>query len=218
MRVSDRPRARGTRQIKGKHPEASNHRREAVAEEAARIIQTEGLLDFHGAKTKAAERLGLLHNCPLPSNEEIEAALAARNRIFRGASQPTLVAGRRQAAFQVMRDLAQFHPRLVGDVVSGNTTVHSSVAMHLFTDTVEVVGYALEAVGIGHRLAARRHRLRQDLVEQFPTYQFSAHDCEFVSTVFPLRLRGHPPLSPVDGRPMQRVSLRELGQLLDGGI
>ena len=61
---------------------------------------------------------------------------------------------------------------------------------------------------------ARRHRLRHDEVEPFPGYRFSAHDCEFSSTVFPLRLRGHAPLSPVDGRPMRRASLQELEELL----
>lgn len=182
--------------------------------EAARIIQEEGLTDFRAAKSKAAERLGLGRNAPLPDNVEIEAALAERTRIFHGATQPALLDALRQAAFDVMRDLAAFHPRLVGDVLSGTATPHSTVDLHLFSDTVEAVGDALAALGIGHRDVARRHRLRHDEVEPFPGYRFSVHDCEFSSTVFPLRLRGHAPLSPVDGRPMRRASLRELGELL----
>jgi hypothetical protein len=189
----------------------------ALAVEAARIIQEEGLTDFRAAKAKAAERLGLGRNAPLPDNAEIEAALAERARIFHGATQPALLEGLRQAAFEVMRELAGFHPRLVGDVLSGTATPHSAVDLHLFSDTVESVGDALDALGIGHRDVARRHRLRHDEVESFPGYRFAVHDCEFSSTVFPLRLRGHAPLSPVDGRPMRRASLRELGELLSSG-
>lgn len=187
----------------------------ALAVETARIIQEEGLTDFRAAKAKAAERLGLGRNAPLPDNREIEAALAERNRIFHGADQPVLLDGLRQAAFEVMRELAEFHPRLVGDVLRGTATAHSAVELHLFSDTVESVGTVLDALGIAYRNAARRYRLRHDETQPFPGYLFTALDCEFSGTVFPLRLRGHPPLSPVDGRPMQRASLRELGELLN---
>ena len=214
MRSSDGSRGRNKHRPGQRHPEAPDHRRMALALEAARIIQEEGLTDFRAAKAKAAERLALGRNAPLPDNAEIEAALAERTRIFYSATQPALLAGLRRAAFEVMRDLAAFHPRLVGDVLSGTATVHSAVDLHLFSDTVESVGSALEALGIGHRDVSRRHRLRHDEVEPFPGYRFSAHDCEFSSTVFPLRLRGHAPLSRVDGRPMRRASVRELAELL----
>ena len=219
MRSSDSKSSRGPRRAAQgrpapRRPEGPDHRRSAVAAEAARIIQEEGLTDFRGAKSKAAERLGLGRNAPLPDNEEIESALAERNRIFHSRTQPELLDGLRHAAFEIMRGLAEFHPRLVGDVLSGNATLHSSVDLHLFSDTVEAVGSTLEALGIGYRDLARRHRLRRDEVEAFPGYRFSAHNCDFSSTVFPLRLRGHAPLSPVDGRPMRRAGLKELAELL----
>ena len=193
---------------------SSDHRRAAIAAEAARIIQEEGLTDYRGAKGKAAERLGLGRNAVLPDNEEIAAALAERTRIFHGDTQPELLKDLRQAACEIMQGLAAFHPRLVGDVLSGSATIHSSVELHLFSDTVELVGAELDALGIGHRSVARRLRLRRDATEPFPGYRFSAHDCDFASVVFPLRLRGHPPLSPVDGRPMRRASLKELADLI----
>lgn len=172
-------------------------------------------MDFRGAKTKAAERLGLGRNAPLPDNKEIESALAERNRIFHSDTQPELLETLRHAAFEMMRGLAEFHPRLVGDVLSGNATVHSSVDLHLFSDTVEVVSGALESLGIGYRDLSRRHRLRRDASEPFPGFRFAAHNCDFMSTVFPLRMRGHAPLSPVDGRPMRRASLKELAEILN---
>lgn len=209
MKSSD-PR-RGRRDGGGRRPD---HRRLAVAVEAARIIQEEGLLDFRGAKAKAAERLGLGRDAPLPDNAEIEQALAERNRIFRDTEQAELVTELRRAALLVMRDLDEFHPRLVGDVRSGHATNYSGVDLHLFSDTAEAVGSRLDAMGVRHRIVSRRHRMRQAEVEAFPGFRFVAHGCDFVSTVFPLRLRGHPPLSPVDGRPMERASPKELAALL----
>lgn len=191
-----------------------DHRRQALAVETARIIQEEGQTDFRAAKAKAVERLGLGRNAPLPDNVEIEAALAERTRIFHSATQPLLIANLREAACKVMGALADFHPRLTGDVLRGTATPHSTIDLHLFSDSVESVGAALDALGIGHRDVARRHRLRHDEVESFPGYRFAAHDSDFSATVFPLRLRGHPPLSPVDGRPMRRASRKELEELL----
>lgn len=214
MRSSDGSRGRQSRRPGQRAPDAPDHRRTALAVEAARIIQEEGLTDFRAAKTKAAERLGLGRNAPLPDNVEIEAALAERARIFHSAAQPALLQQLRLAAMQVMGELAVFHPRLVGDVLSGTATPHSAVDLHLFSDTAEAVGEALDVLGISHRDVARRQRLRHDEAEAFPGYRFTAHDCEFSTSVFPLRMRGHAPLSPVDGRPMRRAGLREVEELL----
>jgi len=214
MRSSDGNKGRGARRPASRRPEGPDHRRLTLAAEAARIIQEEGLTDFRGAKAKAAERLGMTRIAALPNNEEIEAALAERMRIFHGDTQPVLLEGLRQAAFEAMRNLAPFHPRLVGDVLSGNATIHSAIDLHLFSDTAEAVGSALEQLGIGHRVITRRFRLRRDESEPFPGYRFSMHDFDFSSAVFPLRMRGHAPLSAVDGRPMQRASLKELADLL----
>jgi hypothetical protein len=215
-----RRRAAGCRQrqrvmrMRSSNRDRPDHQRLALAVEAARIIQEEGLLDFRGAKAKAAARLGLGRRAHLPDNAEIEAALAERNRIFHGDMLPELLASLRQAAFELMRDLDSYQPRLVGDVLSGNATVHTSVDLHLFSDTAEAVSASLESLGLSHRSIDRRHRLRYDEVEQFPGYRFSVHGCDFASTVFPLRRRGPAPLSPVDGKPMRRAGIRELAELL----
>jgi hypothetical protein len=214
MRSSDGKKSRGARRPGSRRPEGPDYRRLTLAAEAARIIHEEGLTDFRSAKAKAAERLGMGRESALPNNAEIDAALAERTRIFHHDTQPELLQALRRAAVDVMRDLSPFHPRLVGDVLSGNATVHSTVDLHLFSDTVEEVGSALERLGIRHRDIARRFRLRRDEVEPFPGYRFSMHDCDFSCAVFPLRMRGHAPLSPVDGRPMRRAGLKELADLL----
>lgn len=192
-----------------------DHRRAAIADEAARIIQEQGVTDFRGAKAKALERLGLRAGGPLPSNGEIEIALAERNRIFRGDHHPRQLRRARVAAIEIMRCLSAFHPRLVGAVLSGNTTDHSPIELHLFSDAAEAVAISLDAIGIAHRPVQHRQRLRQGCIEHFPGYRFEAAEFEFSATVFPERRRRQSPLSPIDGRPMRRAGLREIERLVE---
>lgn len=193
-----------------------DHRRAAIANEAARITQEQGITDFRFAKEKAVERLGLRNTGPLPSNAEIEAALAERNRIFRGDQHLAHLRQARAAAMAIMQTLQSFYPRLVGSVLSGHTTEHAAIQLHLFSDAVEAVGVRLDALGINHRTVQNRHRLRRGQVERFPGYRFIAKEFDFATTVFPERSRRQAPLSPVDGRPMRRANLRELARLVDG--
>src|SRR5262245_5182408 len=117
-----------------------DHRRTAIAQEAARIIQEHGLKDFRVAKEKAGLRLGMEDKGALPSNREIESALAERNRIFRGEAHERFIDVLREAALGTMRLLVAFDPRLVGPVLTGNATEHSAIELHLFSDSAEAVG------------------------------------------------------------------------------
>ncbi len=191
-----------------------DYQRASVANEAARIIQEEGLNDFRGAKKKAVERLGLRAAGPLPSNDEIEQALAERNRIFRGNHHLLHLRNLRQAAMKMMRALAAYHPRLVGPVLSGNTTEYSSIDLHLFDDSAETVTITLDVLDINHRPTQICHQFRRGTIERFPGFRFDNEEHEFAVTVFPELRRRNAPLSPVDGRPMPRADLRELDRIL----
>ena len=73
----------------GKRPDrrSDGNLRTVLAQEAARLICDHGIVDYRAAKQKAAEKLGLLNFGALPTNQEIEAAVAERNRIFGAARQ-----------------------------------------------------------------------------------------------------------------------------------
>jgi hypothetical protein len=193
-----------------------DHRRTAIAQEAARIIQEHGLKDFRSAKEKAGLRLGLEDKGALPSNQEIESAIAERNRIFLGEAHEEIVDVLRQAALDVMRQIGEFDPRLVGPVLTGNASEHSTIELHVFSDAAEAVGGALTTLGLPNRAFAHRLRTRRDEVELFPGYRFRRGDFEFAATVFPERGRGNAPLSPVDGRPMRRATTKDIEALVCG--
>ncbi len=191
--------------------------RTLLAQEAARLICDHGIKDFRTAKSKAAWALGLSEYGALPSNREIEEAVAERNRIFGADGHAQLLDRLRLAALGAMTELAPFRPCLVGAVLSGNITAHTTISMHMFADSAEEVGMRLDACGITWHSRQRRHTIRRGEQESFPGYDFRADDFTVESTVFPERRKGHAPLSPVDGRPMRRAQLRDVELLVSAG-
>jgi len=189
--------------------------RAMLAQEAARLICDHGIKDFRTAKSKAAWMLGLNEHGALPSNLEIEAAVAERNRIFGADSHGELLNKLRSVAVEVMYDLMPFKPCLVGSVLSGNVTEHSNINMHVFADSLESVSMRLDACGIQWHLRQRKHNVRRGQVETFPGHDFFADDFTVETTVFPERRKGHAPLSPVDGKPMRRARVRDVETLID---
>ncbi len=197
-----------------RHTQRPDYLRATIADEAARIMHESGLSDFRAAKAKAVERMGLGRQAPLPRNAEIEAALAERNRVFRGAHHGAQLRRLRELAAELMTGLQAFRPRLVGAVLSGHATAHAGIDLHLFADAPEAIGEQLGVLGLRHRAILCRHRWRRGEALQLPGYSFVVDGIECLACVFPERRRAHAPLSPVDGRPMRRASLRELQALL----
>ena len=147
----------------------------------------------------------------MPSNEEIEQALGARNRIFLGDAHGQLLEQMRRAALYIMEELECYQPRLVGPVLNGSATSNSRIDLHALSDTV---GETLAALGIPQRTVQHRLRFRRDEIESFPGLVFQDHGFDFDVTVFPERSRGHSPLSAIDGRPMRRAGAREVAKLI----
>jgi hypothetical protein len=188
--------------------------RERLAQEAARLMIEGGIDDFGRAKRKAAERLGVHAAGALPSNGEIEARLAERQRIFEPAHDRRLD-GLRRSAVEVMEWLAGFQPRLVGAVLAGTPTINSSIELHAFSDSPELVRALLIAHGPIVRDVQRRYRFGGQRNELVPGFSFR-HRGETIDVLtFPENGTREAPLSPVDQRPMRRASLSEVLGLLD---
>jgi hypothetical protein len=188
--------------------------RQRIAQEAARLMVESGIEDFGLAKRKAAERLGVRGAGGLPTNQQIEASLVERQRLFEPASHERRIADLRRVAADVMLDLASFSPRLVGPVLAGTATVNSAIELHVFADAPELVVATLEdAAPI--RDVQHRFRIDADTVVQIPGFSFT-RDAEQVDVfVFPERSAHHAPLSPVDQRPMRRAGRTAVLALLE---
>jgi len=217
MPRSKKIRTRFTDQPEPRHIRKMKQVRREVAAEAARILATEGQHNYHAAKKKAAERIGVSERLALPSNLEVKDALRTYQALYGGPEHRDTIDGLRQAAARVMRLLEAFQPRLVGSVLDGTANAHSRIALHIFADSVETAILFLADRNVGFDQEQRpirwfngQHRLVQVLV-----FEFDGVDVELV--VFePINLRQSPP-SPIDGRPQHRASLAEVEYLLAQG-
>ena len=188
--------------------------RQVLAQEAARIIVNHGVRDYRVAKQKAAERLGVNGRGALPGNSEIEAAVADHLQLFGGDEHEDRLRLMRVAALSAMELLASFTPRLVGPVLAGTADENSSVNLHVFTDSPEMIALELEQLGLNFRPYERRLRTRRNQLETYPGFEFYLKQCPIQATVFPVDGIRQAPMSPIDGKPMRRVDSEGVQALL----
>ncbi len=192
----------------------TRERRQRLAHEAARLMAEGGIRDFHMAKRKAAQRLGILDDASLPRNREIEEALRQYQRLFLGDRQLAEVRRRREAALRALEFFASFQPRLVGPVLEGTADARSAVDLHLHSDDPDAVPRWLDEHGIPAQPRSRHLRLDRERELDAPGWLFNAEELAFDATVLPLDGLRQAPLSGIDGRPMQRASAAQLRALL----
>ena len=191
----------------------TRERRHRLAHEAARLMAESGIRDYHQAKLKAAERLGIFDDASLPRNREIEEALREYQRLFQRENVDALRL-RREAALRAMEFFRAFEPRLVGPVLEGTADARTPVALHLHADDADEAPRYLDQHGIPAESRSRRLRLDRERADEFPVWVFSAEDLSFDLTVLPLDVLRQAPLSSLDEKPMRRASLAQLRQLL----
>ncbi len=186
----------------------------SIAELAARLIAEEGIASYQLAKQKAAERLGMKGRQHWPDNREIEAVLSQYQQLFQGQTQAQYLHAKRKIALAAMRFLTPFSPRLVGPVLSGTACEHTGITLHVFTDTLEDIALVLSEHGIPYELGERRLRQSPATLTRYPCYQFMAGEVPVELVVFTPKEIHHPPLSPVDGKPMRRADRLRLEEIV----
>jgi hypothetical protein len=197
------------------HAETRTHeRRTRLAQEAARLMAVGGIRDFHQAKLKAAERLGIHDDASLPRNREIEDALREYQRLFQGDATADALQRRREAALHALDFFAAFDPRLVGPVLEGTADANTPVALQLYSDDARAVARFLEEHGIPAEARGRRLRLDRERDFDAEVWLFAADGLAFDLTVLPGDALRQAPLSPVDEKPMRRASAAQLRALL----
>ncbi len=189
--------------------------RQHLATEAARIIVRERSTSYQVAKQKAAGRLGIPSTRSLPSNEEVEQAIIAYQRLFYGDQQRLRLRALRQTALNAMLFFEQFKPRLVGSVLNGTATEHAEVCLHLFAETAEEVDWFLMNHSIPHKVVNKRFFIHSDTQQTYPAYRFIADDTPIEATVFPSKGLRQAPRTTVDGQTIERASTQVVKALLE---
>ena len=200
-------------------PGRPDHRlRTQIAQLAAKIIAVEGVVDYRAAKRKAAQRLGLHPDRSLPTNVEVREALQEYQRLFQRDAHATTQDTLRKTASQAMSLLENFHPLLAGPVLDGTATTFSEVVLHVYCGAAEELSFFLEEHGIPFQHSARTLNMANGDAREMPAYRFLAGDTPIVLVVFAEPDKGCVPLSPVDGRPMERAPLARIEALRDPGF
>jgi hypothetical protein len=195
----------------GDNPDRS---RRILAQATARIIVDQGLRDYRSAKLKAADGLGMRNYGSLPGNKEIEQAISEHLQLFGGESYASFLAAVRAAALSAMALLAEFEPRLVGTVLGGTADPSSAVDLHVFSDTPELIAMRLSNLDVSYRSYERRLKIRHNQVGAFPGFAFIHDGTEIECTVFHVDGIRQAPISPIDGKPMQRADIKVVQKLI----
>lgn len=213
------PRQRKTRTkssdlFSNRHTRKLRQIRREVAAEAARIIATEGQSNYHTAKRKAAERIGVSERLALPSNLEVQDALLLYQGLYGGPAHTDNLNRLRAAALIAMQGLRAFSPRLVGPVLDGTAGVHSRVSLHVFCDAPETLVLHFLENSTPFTQEQRRIRWRDGGHRTLPVLVIEAGDAAVELLVFALvDLRQAPPC-PIDGKPQRRAGIAEVESLV----
>jgi hypothetical protein len=197
-----------------RHVRKMKQARIEVAAEAARILATEGQQNYHAAKKKAAERLGVSERLALPSNIEVKNALQTYQALYGGRAHQENIDTLRRTAVRAMQLLEDYQPRLVGSVLDGTASPHSRIGLHVFADAIEALVLFFLERGIPYDQEQRQIRWFNGEHRVVQLVIFEQDDVEVELMVFePIHLRQSPP-SPIDGRPQRRAGLAEVDFLL----
>ncbi len=189
--------------------------RTTIAYEAARIINELGELDYHKARTKAAQRLRCRDKISLPSNAEIEQALIQQRQLFHADEQKMSQRDLLQLAHDAMSSLNQFSPRLAGQILRGTADANTTLQLHLFADSPEQIAFFLIQSGIPYLEDEKAVLFPTGERRRQPMFRFQSGTTEVELIWFPPESIGHPPLSAIDQKPEQRASLTKVKSLLD---
>ena len=119
--------------------ENSDHIRQMIAQQAARMMAEDGINDFAYAKKKAGKQLGVTEASVLPTNAEIEEEIRLYHNIYNADEQPLELAKLRKAALMTMQLFERFNPHLTGSVLDGTAGKFSQTNIHLFADSAKDV-------------------------------------------------------------------------------
>jgi predicted nucleotidyltransferase len=115
---------------------ALENSRRRVAREAAALLYSSQEKEYKQAKMRAAEILGV---GVLPSNLEVARELDEIAEEKEGISRRRMLLRMRREALQIMKELGNFHTRLVGSVWRGTAHHNSDIDIQAFASDPDAV-------------------------------------------------------------------------------
>lgn len=186
--------------------------RQLIAREAARLMYEDGVEQYLDAKRKAAKRIVGKSKCTLPSNGEISAEIYQMAKFNAPDQHQQMLFEMRLQALDVMEQLTEFSPHLIGSVSTGRVRNGSDIDLHVFSDHLEVLLERLNQLQWPFEL--KEVWINQNSRPRQYNHVYLEFDYTVELSVYPLneiRVRGR---SSTDGKPIVRVSPNKLRELL----
>jgi predicted nucleotidyltransferase len=188
-----------------------------IAQEAARIMYEEKILEYRDAKRKAAKRFGSVEalslGSHLPSNAEIHRELQLLIGMFEEKVLPERLMFLRILALRYMELLAPFFPYLVGSVLSGVVTHQSDIDLHLFAESSEEVEQFLLEREIPFDSEVVSIRKGAEFIE-YPHIYLEEEEVIIECTVYPPEERRKTFMSSITGKAMERADTKKLRRIV----
>ena len=172
-----------------KKAKKSHQIRQQIIKTAAKLMYEEGVSQYFDAKRIAARRLfkqgggGSFRVIDLPSNGEIANALAELAQLKEGDARTARLFAMRIVALDIMENLSNFNPRLIGSVSTGRIRASSDIDIHVFTDCFEILEEELRRIGW-------HYETKQVLVQKNGRVEEYTH--VFIDSAFPVELSVYP--------------------------
>ena len=191
-----------------------SHLRERIALLAARLMAEDGITDFAFAKRKAARQLGAAESQNLPHNSEIEQALREYQALYQRDEQQQRIRALRMQTVGVMRDLARFDPHLTGPVLAGTAARYAPIDLMLFTDSPKDVELFWLNRNAAFKVSEKFYRF-SDSARSIPIFTLTGSgDADVRVAIFSTADLQCLPLSPVDGRAIEKARLAAVEAIL----
>lgn len=188
--------------------------RENIANIAARLMAEDGIEDYAKAKRKAAHQAGATDARQLPTNDEIDAALARYREVFQHGHADTLTQ-MRELALEVMEELAPFNPYLTGSVLRGNAGKYADIHLQLFCESPKAVEHYLLGRTIPfHTEDARFYS--GELEVRAPVLVLERAGVQVYLTVLSSRDQRLQLKTSPSGKPIERAGIEAVALLLAG--
>lgn len=189
--------------------------RRQIAWEAARLMYSRDVSEYYQAKQKAARRIhkGWVKPADLPSNAEIREQVQILARLHEGSDHQRhrLLEMRLRAAWW-LRQLKEFHPRLIGSVLSGAIRQGSDVDIHVFASNPHRITMKLDEFGVYYEL--QRKRVQKDGEQRVFTHIHVRDEFPIELTVYHPSLLGYRFRSSITNKAIERASLSQLERLI----
>jgi len=189
-----------------------NNTRHLLVREAARLMYEDGVTQYLDAKRKAAKRILGRPTKNLPSNGEISEALHNLAKFHQGDELNSTLFEMRLLAMDVMEQLDEFRPRLIGSVSTGRIRKGSDIDLHLFSDNLEQIQLVIEQLDWKYEIKQVLIQKDGRPVEFNHIYLELEYPVEL--SIYPeneIKIRGR---SSTDGKPIERLSVSKVRELI----